>query len=346
MKVLDPESKATMIDAVNKPVDPTVNGDAGASDKEPGMIVDVKSLYQSKPDNRGKTTWVDKYPDDLEEAAENAQTARYALLIRYSKCYDGRKKLQINSIVVQSPLLKKSLGKVLKDYPGITTSLDRLTFNTPFQPFVHRWTNLVQALAAEQDPETHAHLRLLYCTLEEELRDDLKARDDFILNGVITYSTLWMIFEPGTVVFAVKNGQDCAAKFTGGNYQQTRCGDCYAVSCQIVDWDGEKFGLGGESFNIWGFAGTMKITQLSVFPFKNHPNLPKVKCELIARGILFQELSGYHYKAYQGVAIGEGPWGPIKYNVSCFTFMRFQPLTIQSISSVLMAKTGRQPYHH
>ena len=335
-----------MTDAATKSIDLAIDGDGEASDKKPGMIADVKNLYQSKPDNRGKTTWVEKYPDDLEEAAENAQTARYALLIRFTKCYDGRKKLQINSIVVQSPLLKKALGKVLKDYPGITTSLDRLTFTAPFQPFVHRWTNLVQALAAEQDSETHAHLRLLYRTLEEELRDDLKARDDFILNGVITYSTLWMIFEPGAVVFSVKNGQDCAAKFTSASYQQTRCGDCYAVRCQIVDWDGEKFGLGGESFNIWGFEGTMKITKLSVFPLTYHPNLPKVKSELISRGKLFEELSGYHYKTYKGVAIGEGPWGPIKYNVSGFAFTCFIPLIIKYASSVLTATIGRQPYHH
>ena len=306
------------MDAATKSSDTTVNDDGEASDKEPGMIADVKNLYQSKPDNRGKTTWVDKYPDDLEEAAENAQTARYALLIRFTKCYDGRKKLQVNSIIIQSPLLKKALGKILKDYPGITTSLDRLTFTAPFQPFVHRWTKLVEALASEQNTEPHAHLRLLYRILEEELRDDLKARDDFILNGVITYSTLWMIFEPGTVVFSVKNGQHCAAKFTSGNYQQTPCGEIYALRCQIVDWDGEKFGLGNESSKIPAFQGTMEITKLSAFPLIYHPDISGVKCDLISRGKVFEELSGYHYKAYQGVAIGEGPWGPIKFNVSCF----------------------------
>ena len=316
--VPDSDLKATMMDAATKSFDTTTNDDGEASDKEPGMIADVKNLYQSKPDNRGKTTWVDKYPDDLEEAAENAQTARYALLIRFIKCYDGRKKLQVNSIIIQSPLLKKALRKILKDYPGITTSLDRLTFTAPFQPFVHRWTKLLEALTSEQKTEPHAHLRLLYRILEEELRDDLKARDDFILNGVITYSTLWMIFEPGTVVFFVKNGQNCAAKVTSGTYKQTPCGECYALQCQIVDWDGEKFGLGSEPLKISGFEGTIEIIKLSVFPLKYHSDLSGVKCDLISRAKVFEELSGYHYKAYQGVAIGEGPWGPIKYNVSCF----------------------------
>ena len=59
------------------------------------------------------------YPDDLDAPAENERTGRFALLIRNIKCYDGRKKLSIESIIVQSPLLKESLAPVLEDYPGV-----------------------------------------------------------------------------------------------------------------------------------------------------------------------------------------------------------------------------------
>ena len=323
MTLLEESSVVTVKESAAGLADGTNDNDA-SSEVKPGMITDVKNLYQSKPDNRGKTTWVEKYPDDLEEAAENAESARYALLIRNSKCYDGRKKLQIDSIVVQSPLLKQVLGSVLKDYPGITTTLDRLTFKAPFQPFVHRWKNLLEALASEQDPEIKSHVELLYRILEAELRDDLKARDDFILNGVITYSTLWMIFEPGTTVFTAQDGQNRAATFNIGYDQQTSRGDRYDLNCQIGDWDGEDFGLGDAQFYVWKFEGTMEITKLSAYPLEYHPDLVRVKETLIQRGKTFEELSGYHYKNYQGIAIGEGPWGPIKYNV-CFcrhTFFR------------------------
>lgn len=302
----------SLIDRKNKNND---NDNDTSSAVKPGMITDVKNLYQSKPDNRGKTTWINKCPDDLEEAAENAESARYALLIRNSKSYDGRKKLQIDSIVVQSPLLKQVLGSVLKDYPGITTTLDRLTFKAPFEPFIHRWKRLLEALRSEQDPECKSHLELLHRILEAELRDELKARDDFILNGVITYSTIWMIFEPGATVFTVKDGQDCAAKLNDGYFQQTQYGNRYVAGCQVVDWDGEKFGLGDEDFYVWEFEGTRKITKLSAYPLEYHPNLVKVKEALIGRGKEFEQLSGYHYKNYEGTAIGQGPWGPIKYNV-------------------------------
>jgi hypothetical protein len=82
-----------------------------------GMECDLKNLYQ-KEDDRGRHTWTDKYPDDLDEAAENEITARYAILVRNKKSFDSRKKLEIDSIVVQSPLLKNVLSKILKDYPG------------------------------------------------------------------------------------------------------------------------------------------------------------------------------------------------------------------------------------
>ena len=315
MTLLESSPVAVVENDVVSLVDGTANGNDTSLNVKPGMITDVKNLYQSKPDNRGKTTWVDKYPDDLEEAAENAESARYALLIRNSKCYDGRKKLEIDSIVVQSPLLKQALGPVLKDYPGITTTLDRLTFRAPFQPFIHRLKNLLEALESEQDPETKDHLQLFHRILETELRDDLKARDDFILNGVITYSTIWMIFEPGTTVFSVKDGQNCAAKFSNGHFQSTQSGNRYFLDCQVVDWDGENFGLGHAQFYLWEFEGTTKITKLSAYPLEYHPNLAKVTEALIERGKAFEELSGYHYKNYQGTAIGDGPCGPIKYNV-------------------------------
>lgn len=316
MTLLESSPVSVVKDAAVSLVNRTTNGNEASSDVKPGMITDVKNLYQSKPDDRGKTTWVDKYPVDLEEAAENAESARYALLIRNSKCYDGRKKLQIDSIVIQSPLLKQALGSVLKDYPGITTALDRLTFKAPFQAFIHRWKYLLEALESEQDPETKDHLELLHRILEAELRDDLKARDDFNFNGVITYSAIWMIFEPGTIVFTVKDGHNCAATFNNGNFQETKRGKHYALNCQIVDWDGENFGLGSAQFYVSEFEGTTKITMLSAYPLEYHPNLVKVKEALIQRGKAFEELSGYHYKNYQGIAIGEGLWGPVKYNVS------------------------------
>ena len=342
MKEVTSETGAAVkgLDTPETSSESTVDNKDVETEAKAGMVPNAKNLYQSKPDDNGKVSWVDKYPDDLHAAAENSETARYALLVRNRKCYDGRKSLEIDSIVVQSPLLRASLGRVLQDYPGVTTNLERLTFKAPFQPFVHRWENFEAELRREQDDENKAHLQLLHQVLGNELQNDLKARKDYIENGVITYDTCWMIFEPGTTVFAIEDGQIRAAKLTNGSYSSTRCGNCYALNCQMVDWDGEEFGLGYFNLQIYEWGGTQKITQLSAFPLQYHPNLDRVRRDLIRRGKAFEALSGYHYKHYQGIAVGKGPWGPVKYNVDSriiidtYAWNRFNPNSQVSLNSL------------
>lgn len=116
------EPAVTSNGATDSAVEPATNGKAEEVEEvtKVGMECDFKNLYQ-KEDDRGRHTWTEKYPEDLDEASENEITARYAFLVRNKKSFDSRKKLEIDSIVVQSPLLKNVLTKVLKDYPGKLT---------------------------------------------------------------------------------------------------------------------------------------------------------------------------------------------------------------------------------
>ena len=57
--------------------------------------------------------------ENIEEAAENEETAQYAVVVRKRKCYDSRKKFEVDSLVIQSPSLKLALAEVLKDYPDV-----------------------------------------------------------------------------------------------------------------------------------------------------------------------------------------------------------------------------------
>jgi hypothetical protein len=296
-----------------------------------GTIPKVRNLYEGKVDRRGRTSWTAEFPDDLEDPPENADSAQYALLIRNRKCYDGRKKLEIDSIVVQSALLKKVLGDVLKDYPGITTNLERVEFSAPFQPFVHRWERFAKAKEEETDQETLAHLELLWSVLEEELRDTIREKNDHVANGVVRFDNIWTIFEPGVLVSSVDEGNDRVFKMKSGNFMETRCGRFYSLNTEFVDFDGENFGYGTQTLNIPAFGGTQQITKLLAFPFEHHPQKEAVKDRLLARGHRFEKFKGYHYKAYDGVAIGFGCWGPIRYSVNSriivdtYAFNRFNP---------------------
>ncbi len=290
-----------------------------------GMRCDIKNLYQTEPDEDGERNWTEKYPDYIEEPAENSETLRYALLVRNRKSSDSHKKLEIDSIVVQSPVLKRILATVLEDYPGVTTGLDRLEFETPFEPFVHRWERLEKARQAEQDPETKSHINLLWSTLEVQLRDTLKRKADHIAHGVITIKHIWTIFEPGCLVFMIDDGRERLLRLAGGSFDS--CGN-YDLDCRYIDWDGERFGSEAEDLTIFKFKGTTPIAGLRGFPVEYHPSRSKLEQRLIARGKVFEANKGYHYKSYDGIGIDNQS---IKYNVDSRividtdSFNRFNP---------------------
>ncbi|KAI9658680.1 MAG: hypothetical protein M1821_002240 [Bathelium mastoideum] len=297
-----PKDKSSTDDKKKEPLAPT------------GSLSQIRNLYEAEH-RRHALPWTAEYPDDLEEPLENAESAQFALLARYKKCYDMRKKLQLDSLVVQSPLLKAVLASVLEKYPGVTMSLERVEFSEPFEPFVHRWEQFAEARAQEAHPETREHLDLLWNVLEEEVRDTIREKQDLANNGVVTFDSVWTIFEPGALVFRQKEGHDRIYRLKSGTYSKTSRGKYYTMRCEYVDFDGEKFGVGQDSIRIPPFVGTLDIAKLPAYPVDRHVESESLKKRLVARGKLFEAYKGYHFKAYRGIAIDERSNERNRYNV-------------------------------
>lgn len=97
---------------------------------EVGMTVGYKQLYSGKEDRRGRFQWQTEIPQDVGKPAENAESEKWAIIVRHIRVYNNPKKvLSIHSIVVQSPLIKEILEETLKGYPGVTVNLKRLEFS-------------------------------------------------------------------------------------------------------------------------------------------------------------------------------------------------------------------------
>jgi len=212
----------------------TATGDPALKDAPVGSISNIKDLYRGPEDNQGRAQWLDKYPEDAEEAAENEETAKYAFIARKKKCFSGRKKFDIDSIIVNSPAVKRVLGEVFRNYPNVTCSLDRLLFHAPFEPFVHRWSEFLEAIKAEKDASTKTHLELLHKLLKEELKDTIKALEDFIMHGVTTFDYLWTIFHPGCTVYSKQGGVPQALSFYSGSYETNNCGRHYQLCLEPI----------------------------------------------------------------------------------------------------------------
>lgn len=197
-------------------------------------------LYANEANlQRGRFQWQDTIPEDVGKPVEDAESAKWALLVRNVKVYnDPRKVLKMHSILVQSPYLKGLLEKVLKGYPGVTVGLQRLEFTDKFAPLIHRWDLLKDAIselgdATEEERVTRQHGELLQETLEKEFKDVIEASQDMKSKGVMTYEHLWTIFQPGAIIFTKQDGQETALKLHETSYGKDRQGNaCFWLTCK------------------------------------------------------------------------------------------------------------------
>jgi hypothetical protein len=178
-------------------------------------------------------------------------------------------------------------------------------FKAPFEPFVHRWTKLVDVLQTTTDEKTRAHLQLFHDVLHEELKDAIAAKNDLVANGVITFEHLWTIFEPGVLFYGTDEGKERVFELQAANYQTDRRSGLNYLQLQSrgIDWDGETFGSSIEYLSNFEFEGTKPITRLAYFPLDFHPHQQDVISRLTMRGKVFENFAGFHFMAYRGTAL-------------------------------------------
>jgi hypothetical protein len=234
-----------------------------------------------------------------------------------------RKTLSIHSIVVQSPLLKKLLQKVLKDYPGLSVNLRRLELTGKFEPIIHRWGRLQEEIsklgdATEADRETKKHADLLFDVLKKEFKDLIESSQDMISKGVITFEYLWTIFQPGALVYTRQDGQETGLKLVSAKYgiDSNTGTPVLWVSGKYVDFDGSRFGTNKCNIKVPSFSGTRKINTLAAFPLEFHAEKEDLSQRLLERGTKVEALAGSNYKNYHGVGWKLNPFGgKDKYNI-------------------------------
>ena len=299
--------------------DPT--NDPEEQEVEAGMQSGLKYLYAGKEDKRGRYQWQDTIPEDVGHPAENAETAKWALLVRNVKVYnDPRRVLRIHSILVQSPLLKTLLVDVLNGYPGVTAALQRLELSGKFEPIIHRWGELQRAIealdshpldaCADKNRVAKEHAQLFFNLLKGEFKDLIEMSQDMRAKGVMTYEHLWTLFQPGAIVYSRQDGQETAMKLHDTRYCPDSKGNpCFWVVCKFVDWDGSRFGLSKVNILIQQYPGTRPIPQLAVYPLEYHHDPDALQARLVERGTKCESLAGCHYRSYNGVGWRRGNFG-------------------------------------
>ena len=278
--------------------------DEAAKSCSAGMKVAYKSLYSEAEDANGRLIWVEREPPTFEKPAESSDSTEFALIVRLKRCSgDSRKTVSLHSIVIQSPLQRKLIVKVLKGYPGVTIGVERLVFHEPFIPFIHRWADLEKAVETEQDDETKKHGELLYRVLHEELKDQLAAYIYMITKCLVSFDYLQYFFSTGLIVYTRQHRHEAALRIENCSYKMAEGKDIFVMSCHLVDDDGSQFGRHQAAVTIGSFSGMVPITSLESYPIDYHPERNDLEKRLQRRGSRFESLAGFHYKHYKGVGL-------------------------------------------
>lgn len=278
---------------------------------EPGMLLESKDLYRSNP----REEWSVWAPEDIGmDAKETDASAKFALIVKRDRIQgdDGSSELQLNSVKVQSPLVKESLGPVFANYPGINTNLKNLNFYAPFREFFYRRKEFFQVSKQLENDETKgAHFKLLFDIIHAEIEPHIKEVEDLMLNNSINFNYLWAIFEPGMEIYSMVDGQHRLYRLSSSNYVSLSDGTkLFCLSCQFIDTDGVHFGYNSATLTIAHFADIMPLAELTVLPAYMKPDMESIYAKLLDRGKKFEVLNGCHYKAYSGVYISASDsWG-------------------------------------
>lgn len=212
----------------------STNGEkpTGETSRPSGMTPEIMDLYEGLMDPfTSKYLWLEYCPPHYDAPVEGEMTTHYALLVRHKQSLSNRKKTELLSIVIQSPLLRHALVPVFEGYPGTSMSLERQEFTPSFKPFVCRRSRLRSALNDEKEPDTKEHLELLIEVLHTELEDTLKARDECMAKNVIAFDLLWTIYEPGSIIRSTDGALGHAYRLIKGDYGRQG----FVLSCSYAD---------------------------------------------------------------------------------------------------------------
>lgn len=290
--------------------EPQVKEYLGATTIMPmGMKTEKVDLFEGPSKCHCCINWVMEEPDDTKENLEGTdEVKQHAVLVRKKKSHQkySHEPLEIDSIVVNSPIIRTALERIFRDYPAIDVETEDWTFEAPFQPFFHYWDD-IQELTESEDSEISSHLKVLDKVLSPVFEEPLRLSKNLISHGLISFELLWTLFRSGQSIY-------CSASHEGdtefllilesSRYKRGGPGEesSYSLAGTMVDWDGKSFGLQKMGSKIKQFEGSKRITELSVYPLEAAKDIKTIKSRLEERGRQFERYAGIKYVAYSGIA--------------------------------------------
>ena len=142
----------------------------------------------------------------------------------------------------------------------------------------------------------------------EEFGTEMEAVGNLLVTCDITFDLTWTLFPPNEVVFALDKLAEKRVYWAHGHeYEREQDGSfTLRIDCGYVDDDGKTIGRAQATvIKIPQFEGKRKITDLSIFPLKYHPEKSEIREELLARGRTRLGFREQRFHDYNGLGLTE-----------------------------------------
>lgn len=180
--------------------------------------------------------------------------------------------------------------------------------------------------------EEHAlsALQVLIDYLRKDHQATISKIENLLAHGEITYSLLYAVFIPGTLLISTDpgTGEPCALNLNsttpGHGFLALNCAGIGQLDPRDKDngpeslSQGSRIGKVHRPVQLAAFEGVVRINTLPIYPISYHPDEAGLKDALLARGQKWISLRGVHHVRYRGIAlsVANGRKTNIKYEVS------------------------------
>jgi len=286
-----------------------------AEGKAVGSKCEIKSLYthSSNPQSH-RAKWSEFKDPSMEEARLKAASRSFAIIQRFSRerTAGGEYSWKTCSIEVQSPKLQATLAHIFRDYRGWNSDETPYIFFSPFDPFVHWWSKIMDWLSQEQDMSAKMEVQLLCDMLEPVLAPSFAALKRVKATGRIKFRSLWLLWAPGTLMVTGQNEHLCLSKLQTAELGKLEDGSLvWRLKMDTVDWNGSYSGFAEDSVIIPRYSEPQLVTKLVAHPLEFRTTRKEIQDQLLTRGKKFASLRGFHVVTCTGKKYIAGMASPV-----------------------------------
>ncbi|UPL03231.1 hypothetical protein LCI18_014165 [Fusarium solani-melongenae] len=326
----------------------------GDSSDESDQAAESKKKSKRPAFKRVDQVWDSKIHNfKLQDTADIDNESQYEdFIFHVRRTFDWEGKYRTTYVDIKSKLLRECLQDVIGNTDGVSL-VDEVPKLNPHLLFLYledlrdHLRALKQAKPAGETKKARKknqvrlddkrkHLKVMIKYIDKDYETTKESLYPMLESGLITFDLLWALWKPNTLAYTTTYGCTSEPRVFRVDMATPQSsivkGRFYAIDGKYVEFDGKRFGYGNMAVDVDEFQGARRITSLPCYPLQYHQNESKLRADLIERGKKFVNLSGVHYKSYQGIAFMKRKKNVIiKFNIQLSRVM-IDPSTFRRIN--------------